>query len=144
MPKPDIQNMSKHTTWRNRVKRTRKISRRTVRQMAGLKIGRLREKLVHRCHGGRYAGCRVYAATECHTSSTCPRCLRKHKSLGGSRVFVCGGKKRSKGCGFRAPRDFKSLMSIWLFNIGESESIVGINVFFGFHFFFCCRVSEQM
>ena len=85
----------------------RRIGRKTVRQMLGLKHGEFRRVL--RDIGERY-GCRVLIVNEAYTSKTCSRCGWLHPKLRGAHTFCCGH------CASAMPRDWNAARNILLRN----------------------------
>ena len=88
----------------------RKLNTKTVRSMLGMGHFQFRQRLKE---VAERKGVSVLECSEEYTSKTCCRCGWIHPSLGGSKVFKCGG------CGFKVDRDLNGAINIFLKYIKE-------------------------
>lgn len=79
------------------LKATRKINRKSVRNMLTWSFGRFANHLEQ---AAKRNGVLVIRTNESYTSKTCPHCGKIHHKLGGAKTFKC------PDCGFIAPRDW--------------------------------------
>lgn len=79
------------------LKATRKINRKSVRNMLTWAFGRFASHLEQ---AAKRNGVLVIRTNESYTSKTCPHCGKIHRKLGGAKTFKC------PDCGFTAPRDW--------------------------------------
>jgi putative transposase len=84
---------------------SRRISRKTVRQMVTWAHYRFRQFLLHKQHE---FGCKVFICDEAYTSKTCGNCGHIHQRLGGAEIFKC------PECGRIADRDTHAARNILL------------------------------
>lgn len=87
------------------LKATRKIKRKSVRNMLTWSMGRFAE---HLKQAAARNGVLVIRINESYTSKTCPRCGKIHHKLGGNKTFTC------PQCAFTAPRDWTGAVNIML------------------------------
>jgi IS605 OrfB family transposase len=85
-------------------RKTRKITRRTVRNMLGWAHFRFRERLTSKAEE---AGVRIIIQNEAYTSKTCSWCGNM-QAIGGSETYNC------RGCGVRMDRDENGARGIFL------------------------------
>ncbi len=79
------------------LKATRKINKKSVRNMLSWAFGRFAEHLEQ---AAKRHGVLIIRTNESYTSKTCPHCGKIHRKLGGNKVFKC------PSCGFNYPRDW--------------------------------------
>lgn len=86
-----------YETYKMVLKATRKINRKSVRNMLTWSFGRF---AAHLEQAAKRNGVLVVRTNESYTSKTCPHCGKIHHKLGGNKVFKC------PHCGFTSPRDW--------------------------------------
>lgn len=89
----------------------RKLNTKTVRSMLGMGHFQFRQRLKE---VAERKGVSVLECSEEYTSKTCCGCGWIHPSLGGSKVFKCGG-----DCGLKIDRDLNGAINIYLKYIKE-------------------------
>lgn len=83
----------------------RKIGSKTVRQMLTWNHYRFRKRIVNKAEE---LGKVVIHPSEAYTTKTCHKCGWLHQTIGGSKVFRCGG------CGMKTGRDLNAAINIFL------------------------------
>lgn len=95
-------------------RKTRKISRKSVRQMLGWRHYNFRQRLI--ASAQRRNSSRIYVVGEEYTTQTCGSCLRLNKKVGGRKIYKC------PSCGITIDRDLNGSRNIFMMNCHCSRS----------------------
>ena len=93
-------------------KETRKITKKTVKELLHLSHYKFRMKLKNMC---KIRGINYKVVTEEYTSKTCGGCGKINKDLGGKEIFKC------KKCELEIDRDLNASRNICIMNIKKRE-----------------------
>jgi putative transposase len=88
-------------------RRTRKISKQSVRKMLGWRHYTFRQRLIA---SAKKTSTKIHVIGEEYTTQTCGFCMKLYKSIGGREVYKC------PSCGIKMDRDLNGSRNIFMMN----------------------------